>query len=216
MARNIAGQRGFTLLEVLIALTLLGVLAGLLYGGLRFGTRVWEQGTDAAMGFGDVVSAQALCRRQLRAALPLPLMENGEQSGRFFEGTATAMRFFAPAPAEVLVPGVYELELKAFAASEIDGVELRMSWRLLTADQQHGAEPFHSEVAGDAILLAGAAAIRFLYLGASLEDHGDWQEGWMWEGVLPALVRIEVSFASDDRRSWPLLTVAPAAVEIAR
>ena len=37
-----AAERGFTLLELLVAITLLGLLMAALFGGLRLGTRVWE------------------------------------------------------------------------------------------------------------------------------------------------------------------------------
>ncbi|HNT58060.1 MAG TPA: prepilin-type N-terminal cleavage/methylation domain-containing protein, partial [Syntrophales bacterium] len=38
------GNRGFTLLELLISLTLLSVIAVLVFGALRLGVRAWEKG----------------------------------------------------------------------------------------------------------------------------------------------------------------------------
>ena len=38
------GERGFTLLELLISMSLLGLLMLGLFGGLRLGARVWEAG----------------------------------------------------------------------------------------------------------------------------------------------------------------------------
>ncbi len=35
-------QRGFTLLEILVAVTLLGLLMAALFGGVRLGVRAWE------------------------------------------------------------------------------------------------------------------------------------------------------------------------------
>jgi prepilin-type N-terminal cleavage/methylation domain-containing protein len=37
-----ATEHGFTLLELLVAITLLGLLMAALFGGLRLGARVWE------------------------------------------------------------------------------------------------------------------------------------------------------------------------------
>ena len=39
-------ERGFTLIEVLIAITLLGMIVMLLFGGIRLGTRAWESSSD--------------------------------------------------------------------------------------------------------------------------------------------------------------------------
>ena len=37
------GEAGFTLLELLISMTLLGLLMLVVLGGLRFGARAWER-----------------------------------------------------------------------------------------------------------------------------------------------------------------------------
>ena len=59
------GERGFTLLELLIAMTLLGLLMLGLFGGLRLGARVWEAG-DARAAYeaeaGDVPGFPPLTR----------------------------------------------------------------------------------------------------------------------------------------------------------
>lgn len=70
----IASRRevGFTLLELLIAITILGLLATILFGGLRFGTRVWNTGDQALERFSEVQSAYEVMRRTLTRAVPLP------------------------------------------------------------------------------------------------------------------------------------------------
>ena len=50
-----ARAAGFTLLETVIALTLLAMMLGLLFAGLRMGVRAWDAGT----GRGDLTACRA-------------------------------------------------------------------------------------------------------------------------------------------------------------
>ena len=40
--RGVPAEQGFTLLEILVAITLLGLLMAALFGGVRLGVRAWE------------------------------------------------------------------------------------------------------------------------------------------------------------------------------
>ncbi|MDH3594369.1 MAG: prepilin-type N-terminal cleavage/methylation domain-containing protein, partial [Rhodospirillales bacterium] len=62
---------GFTLVELLVALTLLGLIFVALFGGLRFGTRTWETGNQRSEAFAEVEVMQSLLRRQLAQAVTL-------------------------------------------------------------------------------------------------------------------------------------------------
>lgn len=61
---------GFTLLELLVALTVLGVLMVLMFGGLRFGARVWESGDASLRAMAEMQTAAGLIRRQISQAMP--------------------------------------------------------------------------------------------------------------------------------------------------
>ena len=63
------GQRGFTLLELLIAMTLLGLIVTMAFSGLRLGTRAWEA-ADARDH--DVYLVQQMLRTRLGAAYLSP------------------------------------------------------------------------------------------------------------------------------------------------
>lgn len=45
---QIKNQTGFTLLELLIALSILSLIMGIIYGGMRFGNRAWDAGEARA------------------------------------------------------------------------------------------------------------------------------------------------------------------------
>ena len=63
-------EGGFTLLELLAALTVLAVLMTMMFGGLRFGARVWETGDRGLRGLAELQTASGFIRRQIAQAVP--------------------------------------------------------------------------------------------------------------------------------------------------
>ena len=60
-----AAQRGFTLLEVLVALTLFSLIAMMAYSGLRTGGRTWDANQDRILISEDIRIVQGFLRRYL-------------------------------------------------------------------------------------------------------------------------------------------------------
>ena len=114
-----AAEHGFTLLELLVAITLLGLLMAALFGGLRLGARVWETADarlDASMRTQIV---QDFVRQRLTETLPLETTAaRTRRGGRLriaFVGTIEAVRFASLLP-ENLGAGMYLMELALAAA----------------------------------------------------------------------------------------------------
>lgn len=193
--------RGFTLLELLVAITLFGLIALMLLAGLRFGTRAWEAGVAGAEQAAEVQLAQSFLRRELSQARA-PDGRQGPE-GPAFEGTREAVHFIAPLPDHVGVSGLYRLSV--YVAGEPGEKRLMASWRLVRRDED--AEPTEAE-SGETLLLERIADAEFSYLGREEGAPRDWQDSWQDEEGLPALVRVRVEFDEDDR-TWPDLVVAP-------
>jgi general secretion pathway protein J len=195
---------GFTLLEILVAITLLGLLATLLSGGLRLGTRVWHRGEDQLQALAAIQSAHGLMRRQLAEAVPLTTPDDGESRVRF-EGMPTFVRFVGTAPAEVMVGGHYEVTL---GLSHDDVAQhLVMAWRLLGGSEDDALAGADRE---QVVLLRDVAALSFAFFGTEDEDETpQWHEMWVESSRLPRLIRIMVYFPDGDPRLWPALVVAP-------
>ena len=64
-------QTGFTLLELLIAMTLMSVVLIMLYSGLRLGIRSWDRGEQQAQSANETRLVQDFIRRQLRQSMTL-------------------------------------------------------------------------------------------------------------------------------------------------
>ena len=189
-------ESGFTLVELLVAMTLLGFLTVLLFGGLRFGTRSWDY---AQRSYGDdrmIAGAQETLRRELRQAYPLPVSTNESDAHVAFDGTAHELRWLSAA---ITATGAMTLH-RLFELGDGPTRSVVMSSR---AELAMGPwEPARH-------LLDGVAAFAFDYYGQRRgEKSARWDSSWRDQPTLPSLVRVRVLF-SDRRRAWPGLVVTP-------
>jgi general secretion pathway protein J len=193
------GEAGLTLLELLVAIGLLGLLFVVLQGGFALGHRVWERaGNRLAARIDTVTATQTLLRERIARANPAYIRSTG---GRVtFEGYRDRLVFDAPPP-DAMGPGTY---LRYTLAVSPDG-ELELSWKPDTM-----AAP---TVAGERIgLLAGVAGLDLAYFGRGAEDaQGRWSDVWRNRPRAPEVVRVRVLFAPGDGRVWPDLMIAPRA-----
>ncbi len=198
-------QAGFTLLELLVALTLMALLAGLLFGGLSFGTRAWERGESELQTLDEVQIARSVIRRQLSRAFPSRLeVEDGEERIAF-AGSRTSVWFVGPAPVASVPGALYRLGLRTDSAA--DGELLGMAWGSFDRSAQ-----ILGEDGGDktAILLKRVASVDFQFFGVEREGmEPRWVSDWQGLPHLPSLIRVRVEFEDGDRRRWPDLVVAP-------
>jgi prepilin-type N-terminal cleavage/methylation domain-containing protein len=103
-------RAGFTLLEVLVSLTILGLILVALTNGVRFAGQAWERQERGAGKRGDTDAVQNILRT---------LIAGGTQ----FNGTAGALQFVGEMPQGLARGGLYDIELH----SEGDG--LMLSWK---------------------------------------------------------------------------------------
>ena len=194
-------QHGFTLLEMVIGITLLGFLLVLLYGGLRLATRGWEAGTGAVERASAQAAVAGYLRRQLAMAYPLRWKaDNGEQKIAF-EGDAQGMRFAAPIPAHLGPGGIQLLAIEMAEAGEDHPLQMR--WR--TPEPELRAFEFKTPPE-PVMLLDRLEAVEFAYYGAQDKDtEPAWHDEWHSETYVPRLVRIQVRPKGGD--AWPEMYV---------
>lgn len=192
-------EAGFTLLELLVAMTLLGLLMTVLFGGLRFGTRAWERAIDHSGGTDDIRLAQMHIRRALELAYPY-FVSDPDHPRIDFEGTADRVAFLGPAPNAQSTGGRARIVLSSAGR---DGA--------LSLTFESRPELALPEAQGDSdVLVSGLTALEFSYFGSSGPDEPpQWLDRWTNRIRLPLLVRVSAALSDDDARSWPELVVAP-------
>lgn len=193
-------ESGFTLVEVLIALGLFGLILAILAGALNISLK-GAQGIEAASGrMNEIRSTQTLLRRHLEAARP-DIWTEDERSRIAFDGQAGGLSFIALLPPWGVEGGPYRVH---FA---LDGDSLVMTRRI-----DSGIAPGFdfSRDAQDVVLLQGVRALRFSYFGVKEGGQNpQWTQVWQGGTTLPRLIRVEADLAGASRASWPDLTIAP-------
>jgi general secretion pathway protein J len=199
------GERGMTLVELLVTLTLLGVLSLTLLGSVRFGARTWDVAHESGAARDEITLAQNFLRRRLAEVVAKDRgVAVGDKTGYELRGDGGSLAFVAPWLGAIAQGGLYSFEV-----AQTEG-DLMLSWRPAEADEE--------ELSGRAAALVGSRAllreveeVSFQYFGIkSADQEPGWHEDWENVSNLPALVRLEVTFADGQRKSWPLFVVALA------
>lgn len=214
---NDAGREaGFTLLELLVALSLLAVLMALMFGGLRFGTRVWESGDASLRGLAEMQTAANFIRRQIAQSIPrnLPAQPGASATTASFRGAPDGLRLITPAPSRLMRGGLYEIVLGLDGAGR-GGASRLIAW-LRPLDRGAGADRptlDQDERTRQVVLLEGVANVRLRYFGqgADFDEPPQWHDRWEDMLAPPDLVSVRLDFPPGDRRGWPELVVAPKA-----
>jgi len=178
---------GYTLLELMIALTLLGFLSLLLFGGLKLGTRVWERSENVSANGNRIRSVQQLLSDQIRQIYPM-LRADAHLD---FDGDDSSLRFLTTASDNGGLKRVTILNKGDAMLSEVSDDEFARA----TAP----AKP----------LLGAITSLRFAYYGARKgNEQARWHANWRDQTRLPNLIRVSATLR-DHALTFPSLIVAP-------
>ncbi|MGI9499845.1 MAG: prepilin-type N-terminal cleavage/methylation domain-containing protein [Geminicoccaceae bacterium] len=199
-------QRGFTLMELLVALTLLGMLMAAMFGGVRLGTRVWQVSDEQQEVHGRTEAVHRFLEKRLEEAQPLALGTERDRTEPVFSGERHRLTLASSMPAS-LGPGIFLLDLELERQEGNERLrDLVVSWRPLTTPGAAGTV----DDRGERVLIEGIADMVIGYFGAW--DGGPargWHDQWREDEFLPELIRLELQFPPDDPRQWLPLTVSP-------
>jgi len=201
MKRN----RGFTLVELLLAIMLLGLLMAGAYAGLTTASKAVVSGESLIDRTNRVRVAQEFLRRQMRNALSLNFQidaTNGES--RMFEGQGDTLRFVSTMPGYLSKGGAYVQTV--WLRSGRGGRELVFAFQMLNGyDADDGDKSERDPV----VLIEGIQGGGFEYRG--LDESGkmsDWTDEWANPSILPAAVRLKLTMSDASRYVWPDVEVA--------
>jgi general secretion pathway protein J len=193
-------QGGFTLLELLIALTLLGLITVMLYGGLHLATKGAALGERRAEASEQVRLIQSFIRREVSQVYPLVWRGEGKPRVAFNGGSET-LHFAAILPAHRGEGGLYLVSIGV--ADSYPAHQLIFSYRLARPEIQD----FETKEAPQerVVLVEDIEKLEFLYYGKrEKEDEARWHSRWKDRKNLPRLVRLRLKTVSSF---WPDLVI---------
>lgn len=197
-------QNGFTLLEILIAMTLMSMVLVMVYAGLNFAMRSWDAGEERAERINKVRVVQEFIRRQLRQAAAV-YREDGRR-GRvlYFDGQVERIGWVAPMLEYLDLGGLYYVQLDVI--DDRDKGKLRVRWFPYRPDNED--DVIEGDEARETVLLEGVSGMRLSYYGAEeADDEPDWRDTWENSQERPDLVRLDLVLSEAE---WPSLVVAVA------
>lgn len=193
-------------MELLISITILGVILTIIMGALRIGIRAWETGGRDVESRQRLQIVMSLLKQQLGSACP-DNIQKPDMDPYLFKGDGDSLEFISRVS---IVPGndhgkVY---VTYRIATDDDGGR-----SLKTAEQSlvrmgPDDEKFQEEEAGFHELISGAHRIMFEYLGASEDGFREWVEIWDPDASDPWPAAVRITLQMEEK--------TPAAVVVAR
>ena len=172
-------MRGFTLVEVVLALSIAAAVLVIVFGGLRVALAAWSKGEARAARLDHARGVIVLLERALDGAFPYRFVAPEEREPHvLFDGRPDRVTFATLAPP---FRGAVPIAFTAVSlSSEETGLTLRQQVlpSLLVLDRL-----------APVLVDRETAAVRFRYLG---QEPGAWQEAWDMsrEETIPRAVEI--------------------------
>jgi Tfp pilus assembly protein PilE len=179
---------GFTLLEVVLAMTALALVTVICYAAFYLGVRAVERGEVAVVTAQRLRVASDTIIRQVKSTVPYAARNKDEDVYPYFVGTATSMSFITAAG----LTGGGGLSRVVYQVAN-DPTRLVLTESPFFSPDALGTEPPDNPGQTSAILLDGFTTLKFEYMmndGVDTEWRPDW-DGHD-EEALPAAVRILV------------------------
>jgi len=192
------------LLELLIALALLGMISALLYGSLSLSANSWDRGEAKVEQVADMRLTEEMLRQTLSAQHPLRFHKVVDQP-LYFAGATDSLSFAAALPGRA-GGGMFYFRVSITP----NGDRSRLTLARVIPDYSANALPdFHD--AESSVLAEDIGGVKFGYFGrdpdSSIASDPTWRDSWDDPQILPQLIRIDVKPAKNP--PWPTMIVEP-------
>jgi general secretion pathway protein J len=200
-------SKGFTLVELLLAITLLSILLALAYGGLHAATQATDRGQTILEESGRLRMAHQFVHKQLNQAIPLAFNQQEgktteEDKAEIFDGSSNSIRFVGPMPGYLGFGGPQVQQLSIVSGE--DGLELVLEHALV-----QGFEESRLTERAPIGLIDHIASAEFSFLGR--DENGEllpWSSVWEKTDTLPVAISLDIEFEEGRYTDWPLLVAA--------
>jgi general secretion pathway protein J len=197
-AVDLFSRKGFTLLEVMITLTILGFILLIIFGGFRLSYSAWERGESIKEDLQKRRILSQLISQQIKSIVPYRIKtEKAEGDYLAFLGKPESLKFVSALPirarrSEGFVHLLYEFKEDRF-----------MLYEQRVLNRNFFEEELKEETGVS--LHEGISNVRFEYYREADEKKNlaeEWLEEWnaKEEKKLPKLLRITLTFKNKDEK----------------
>ena len=190
-------DQGFTLIEVIITMTILGLILLIIFGAFRLGLSAWERGESIKEEFQKERIISQLISQQVKSMVPYKIKtQKAEGNYLAFEGKAHSLKFVSALSIKAKKPEGCVYVIYDFRKGGREG------GRLILYEQRVLNKDFFEERPKEELeisLLEGISDVFFEYYREENKDK-NWTEGWVeeWnakeEKELPRALRIKITY----------------------
>jgi general secretion pathway protein J len=203
------GAEGFTLVELLVAITLIALLTVGLYQAFGIGTRAARTVSANIDRPAEIALAYDFMERSFATAEPLTASTGSPQAAIDFDGQSEALSFVALPPAFLAIGGFQRVHLGLEPGK--NGARLVVSWDGV-ARGPIAAQPARLQLS---VLIDEVRSLSFAYFGvAGPKQRPAWLDRWSERDGLPQLIRMRLILANGTQA--PDLIVAPRLAQTAQ
>jgi len=191
-----AKQNGFTLLELLVSLTLFSIISIGLYSGLSLAIKSISGGERHTKEVRHVIAIQRFLRNRLSS---VQKKISKEHAGKIqFNGQQHSLEFISDMPQSIDQGG--------YAAYKIAFLEKGININLTPYPEN--TEKSEETSFAEPVQIPDIQQINFHYFGAKAgERKKNWHTQWLKQSSLPTLIKIEIQ--TNSNTLWPAIIIAP-------
>ncbi|WP_036300651.1 prepilin-type N-terminal cleavage/methylation domain-containing protein [Methylomarinum vadi] len=186
-------SRGFTLIEVMLAMTLLSIMVVLLFASLRISSESWNAGETKVAQVNEKAVVYQFFKRQLTNVRPLWDDFSDSERHFSFQGERDWLQFVSLFPTSAGRKGLQLFEISP-KKMEKDVIIVKLSPFYPTEENREWREE-------EEVLLEHVAEFRLEYFEPADDGGGRWVDNWRDRDNLPALVKIRIGL--EDESYWP-------------
>ncbi|HTM08379.1 MAG TPA: prepilin-type N-terminal cleavage/methylation domain-containing protein [Verrucomicrobiae bacterium] len=195
LSRNAAGPEppiddgGFTLVELVLSMTLLAIMVGILYGSFFLSERAVAKAQARADHSQNLRTREEILAGYIRSAFPYRL--SARDASVYFIGSDRAVEFISSLSTGLGGRGMSRVRISSDLASGGADVSLEEEMPVRVGDKSTGGGGYRNNI----LLAEGLRGLRFEYLDPGT-DTQKFEENWVdeWDGkqkrALPRAIRL--------------------------
>ena len=178
LVRDFSSSSGFTLVELIVSLVIMGMITVLVSEGFRLGTNAWDKSEAEAVEIQRLRILSGLMSQQLKSAYPYKMLIDSEEVV-VFQGTSDSL-LFATLSKDRLLGGFKWVLYRYTEGSLLYNEGILPDKELLEAITGKEEE-----------IDSNTGEVTFEYL---MSDEDGWSEEWEFGEDLPEAVRVKVGY----------------------